>query len=134
MPNDTSGQFAPLPSTLERSPKKAQDTYEKTLEHAEAEYDGDEARAHRVAWGSVKNSFEKVGDHWEAKDEPGPSDPRSIQPHNTKIAGKGETFGGVDMLHHTKDELEARAHDLGVEHTSHLTRADLAREIAKKQR
>jgi cation transport regulator ChaB len=59
--------FAPLPATLERSPKKAADTYEKTLEHAEAEYDGDEARAHRVAWGAVKNSFEKVGDHWEPK-------------------------------------------------------------------
>jgi hypothetical protein len=25
------GEFAPLPSTLERSPKKAQDTYEETL-------------------------------------------------------------------------------------------------------
>ncbi len=57
--------FAPLPATLERSPQKA--AYEKTLEHAEAEYDGDEARAHRVAWGAVKNSFEKVGDHWETK-------------------------------------------------------------------
>lgn len=79
MPNDKSSEFAPLPSTLERSPKKAQDTYEKTLEHAEAEYDGDEERAHRVAWGAVKNGFEKVGDHWEAKDEPGPSDPRGAQ-------------------------------------------------------
>ena len=41
------GEFAPLPSTLERSPQKAQDTYEETLEHAEQEYDGDEARASR---------------------------------------------------------------------------------------
>ena len=72
------GQFAPLPSTLERSPKKAQDTYEETLEHAEQEYGGDEARAHRVAWASVKHSFEKVGDHWEPKDE------REIQKANDR--------------------------------------------------
>ena len=29
-----------LPGTLERSPAKAQRTYEKTLENAEEEYDG----------------------------------------------------------------------------------------------
>jgi cation transport regulator ChaB len=128
-----SGQFAPLPSTLQRSPKKAQDTYEKTLENAETEY-GDEERAHRVAWGAVKNGFEKIGDRWEAKPETGPSDPRSVQPHAAKIAGTGETFGGVDMLHHTKAELAARAADLGVEHTAHMNKTDLARAIVKKQR
>ncbi|MBV8643310.1 MAG: ChaB family protein [Candidatus Eremiobacteraeota bacterium] len=63
------GEFAPLPSTLERSPKKAQDRYEATLEHAEQEYGGDEARAHRVAWAAVKHGFEKVGDHWEPKED-----------------------------------------------------------------
>ena len=70
MPNKgQNGEFAPLPSTLERSPQKAQDTYEETLEHAEEEYGGDEARAHRVAWAAVKREFEKVGDHWEPKEE-----------------------------------------------------------------
>jgi cation transport regulator ChaB len=128
------GEFAPLPSTLERSPQKAQDIYEKTLENAENEYGGDEQRAHRVAWGAVKNSFEKVGDRWEPKPKTGPSDPRSVQPHAAKIAGAGETFGGVDMLHHTKAELDARARELGVERTSRMTKADLARAIAKKQR
>ena len=75
MPNKgKSGEFAPLPTTLERSPKKAQDTYEATLENAEREYGGDEARAHRVAWSAVKHGFEKRGDHWEPKADPGPSD------------------------------------------------------------
>jgi cation transport regulator ChaB len=75
MPNKgTSGGFAPLPSTLERSPKKAQDTYEAALENAEREYGGDEARAHRVAWGAVKHSFEKHGDHWDPKAERDPSE------------------------------------------------------------
>ena len=67
MPKKTANApLAPLPSTLKRSPKKARDTYEATLESAAAEC-GDEARAHRVAWGAVKQSFEKTGDHWEAK-------------------------------------------------------------------
>jgi cation transport regulator ChaB len=131
---DSSAPFAPLPSTLERSPQKAQDTYEATLENAEREYGGDEERAHRIAWGAVKNGFEKVGDHWEPKAQTGPSDPRSVQPQAAKIAGAGETFGGVDMLHHTKAELESRARDLGIEHTAHMNKTELARAIAKKQR
>jgi hypothetical protein len=131
------GEFAALPSTLERSPEKSSRhirIYEKTPENAEKEYGGDEQRAHRVAWGAVKNSFEKVGDRWEPKPETGPSDPRSVQPHAAKIAGAGETFGGVDMLHYTKAELDARARELGVELTARTTKADLARAIAKKQR
>jgi cation transport regulator ChaB len=128
------GEFAPLPSTLQRSPRAAQDTYETTLERAEAEYDGDQARAHRVAWGAVKDRFEKIGDHWERKAQSGPSDPRSAQPHDAKVAGVGETFGGVDARGNTKTELTERAQGLGIEHTSHMTKDDLARAIAKKQR
>ena len=83
------GEFAPLPSTLERSPQKAQDTYEDTLEQAEQTYAGDEERAHRVAWASVKHSFEKVGDHWEPKDHKGPSDPRSAEGGPLGSSGAG---------------------------------------------
>ncbi len=60
-------EFAPLPSTLDRSDKHAQNTYESALEHAEATYDGDQARAHRVAWSAVKREYEKSGDHWVPK-------------------------------------------------------------------
>jgi cation transport regulator ChaB len=56
-----------LPSTLRRSGKKVQRTYEKTLDSAHEEYDSEE-RAHRTAWASVKNVAEKKGDHWELKD------------------------------------------------------------------
>ena len=65
-----------LPSTLERSPKKVRDTYEKTLDSAHEEYDSEE-RAHRTAWSAVKHVAEKKGDHWEPKDEKGPSDPQA---------------------------------------------------------
>jgi cation transport regulator ChaB len=122
------GEFAPLPSTLERSPKKAQDTYEKTLESAEKTYDGDEERAHRAAWASVKHSFEKVGDHWEPKDHKGPSDPRAAQ-HGPNA--KGASYGGVDVEGKTKDQLLAEARELGAHATTHMTKAELAAEIEK---
>jgi ChaB len=59
-----------LPSTLARSPKKAQNTYIETLEAAEKKH-GDGEAAHRIALASLEHSFEKVGDHWERKQEEG---------------------------------------------------------------
>ena len=47
-----------LPGTLQRSPKKAQDTYADTLASAHETYQGDEERAHRTAFAAVKHSFE----------------------------------------------------------------------------
>ena len=64
------------PSTIERSPEKVQKTYEKTLDSAHEQYDSEE-RAHRTAWSAVKHVAEKQGDHWELKDEQGPSDEQS---------------------------------------------------------
>jgi len=62
-----------LPSTLERSSGKAQRTWIKAHDAAVEEY-GEGERAHRTAFSALKHSYEKVGDHWEAKDEKGPSD------------------------------------------------------------
>jgi cation transport regulator ChaB len=121
-----------LPSTLKRSPAKAQRTYEKTLENAEKEY-GDGERAHRTAYSALKHSFEKVGDHWEAKDEKGPSDPRAKKSGQQAREGQGETFGGVDFYGNTKDELEERARDLGIKGRSKMDKEELARAIARKQ-
>jgi cation transport regulator ChaB len=121
-----------LPSTLKRSPKKAQDTYEKVLDHAEQEY-GDGERAHRTAYAALKHSFEKRRDRWVPKDHQGPSDPRSTKSTEEKRQGKGETFGGVDLYGHTKEELYERAKKLGVEGRSHMDKKELARAIAKKQ-
>ena len=77
-----------IPSTLRRSAKKVQRTYEKTLDSAEDQYH-DEARAHAVAWGSVKNVAEKVGDHWELKDETGPSDSHSKMSTTRQVGRQG---------------------------------------------
>lgn len=121
-----------LPGTLERSPKKVQRTYEKTLDSAHDEY-GDEERAHRTAWGSVKNVAEKKGDHWELKDETGPSDPRSKQSQTDKQRGKGETYGGVDVEGNTKAELMERAKKAGVSGYSSMNKHQLAKAISRAE-
>ncbi len=93
-----------LPETIKRSRAKAQRTFAKTHDSAAEQY-GEGERAHRTAYAALKHSYEKVGDHWESKDEPGPSDPRSEGTTREKQEGKGETFGGVDYEGHTKQEL-----------------------------
>jgi cation transport regulator ChaB len=118
-----------LPGTLKRSPKKAQRTYEETLDSAEEQYGGDEERAHRVAYASLKHSYEKVGDHWEAKKKRGPSDPQAKGGRNTRRP----TAGGVDVEGHSRDELYQRAKELGVRGRSSMTKLELARAIARKQ-
>jgi len=122
-----------LPGTLKRSPAKAQRTYAETLDSAEETYDGDEARAHATAWKAVKHSYEKVGDHWEEKDEKGPSDPQSKLRGAAARSGTRETYGGVDVYGNSKQELYARAKDLDVPGRSKMTKAELAKAIARKQ-
>jgi hypothetical protein len=120
------------PATVRRSPAKARRTFAKVLSSATEQY-GEGERARRTAFAALKHGFEKVGDHWEAKRRPGPSDPRSKLSTREKRAGKGETFGGVDAEGHTREELYARARRLGVPGASRLTKRELARAIAKRQ-
>lgn len=121
-----------LPDTLKRSPAKAQRQFAKTHDSAAEQY-GEGERAYRTAYASLKHDFEKVGDHWEPKDEPGPSDPRSTKSTAQKRRGEGETLGGVDLYGHTKQELYDRAKELGVEGRSRMSKLELARAIAKNQ-
>jgi cation transport regulator ChaB len=121
-----------LPGTLERSPKKIQDTYEKTLDSAHEQYDSEE-RAHRTAWSAVKHVAEKRGDHWELKDEPGPSDPQAAKGGREARERPSKTYGGVDVEGSTKEELYERAKELDVEGRSNMSKTELAEAIAKRQ-
>jgi len=121
-----------VPDTIERSPKKVQDTYEKTLDSAHEQYDSEE-RAHRTAWSAVKHVAEKKGDHWELKDEPGPSDPQSKQSGRQARDRPKATYGGVNVEGNTKDELYERAKRLDIEGRSNMTKEELAAAIAKRQ-
>lgn len=117
-----------LPDTIKRSPKKAQRTFQKTLDSAHEQYDSEE-RAHRAAYSSLKHEFEKVGDHWEPKDGKGPSDEKAA-------GGRGsdaETAGGVDVRGHSKKELYERARKLDVSGRSTMSKKELAQAIARKQ-
>ena len=124
-----------MPSTLKRSPAKAQRTWAKAHDSAVETY-GEGERAHRTAFSSLKHSFEKVGDHWEPKDHKGPSDPQAAKGGNeARESGRDRrnSFGGVDVFGHTKDELMERAAGLGIRGRSRMSKEDLARAIARKQ-
>jgi len=86
-----------IPSTLERSPKKVQRTYEKALDSAHESYDS-EQRAHRAAWSAVKHVAEKKGDHWEPKKDGrrGPSDAQAAKKGSAARKGEASTKGGID--------------------------------------
>ncbi|MDO5535143.1 MAG: ChaB family protein [Propionibacteriaceae bacterium] len=123
---DGSAKKSELPSTLERSPDKAQRTYAHTYDAAVEQYDGDEERAQRTAWSAVKHTHEKVGDHWEAKDSPGPSDERAEQGGPSG----GESAGGVDA-NATKEHLLDLARRLDVTGRSRMTKAELVEALQK---
>jgi cation transport regulator ChaB len=121
-----------LPATLRRSPSKAQRTWRKTHDSAVEQY-GEGERAHRTAFSALKHSFEKRGDHWEAKKRKGPSDPRAKRGGADARRGRGESFGGVDYEGSTKQELYERAKRLGIEGRSRMDKKELARAIARRQ-
>lgn len=120
-----------LPSTLKRSPAKAQRTWSKAHDSAVESY-GEGERAHRTAFSALKHSFEKVGDRWEPKDHKGPSDPQAARSTPSSARG-GKTYGGVDVEGHSRDELYQRARKLGVKGASRMKKAELAEAIARKQ-
>ena len=109
-----------LPSTLQRSPKKAQETWSKAHDSAVDEY-GEGERAHRTAYAALKHGFEKVGDHWEPKEEYGPSDARAEE------RGPGSdtpTAGGVDA-NASKKHLYELARRLEIKGRSTMSKDEL---------
>jgi cation transport regulator ChaB len=114
-----------LPSTLKRSPAKAQRTFIETHDAAVETY-GEGERAHRTAFAAVKHGFEKVGDHWEPKDEKGPSDDKAAGSVDTNA----ETKGGVDA-NASKEHLYDVAKRLDVPGRSRMSKDELVDAIAK---
>jgi cation transport regulator ChaB len=118
-----------LPSTIERSPKKVQRTYEKALDNAHEQYDSEE-RAHRTAYSAVKHIAEKKGDRWQLKDGKGPSDPQAARGGAAARRGGGKTYGGVDASK-SKQDLYEDAKKAGIEGRSNMTKEQLARALEK---
>jgi cation transport regulator ChaB len=109
-----------LPSTVERSSRKAQETWVKTHDSAVETY-GEGERAHRTAFAALKHSFEKVGDHWEQKAEKGPSDDQAA-----RAAADPEvpTASGVDA-NASKAHLYGLARRLDVAGRSRMSKGEL---------
>ncbi len=114
-----------LPSTLQRSPAKAQRTFAKAHDSAADSY-GEGRRAHQTAYSALKHSFEKVGDHWEPKDHKGPSDAQAAGGRNTDR----KTKGGVDA-NATKEHLMEVAKKLDISGRSRMKKDELVDAIQK---
>jgi hypothetical protein len=117
-----------MPSTLRRSPKKAQDTWAKTHESAVESY-GEGERARRTAFASLKHGFEKVGDHWEPKEQKGPSDAQAAKGGRAARTG-GATAGGVDA-NASKQHLYQLARRLGIRGRSGMSKGELVEAIQR---
>lgn len=116
-----------LPSTLQRSDQKAQDTFAKTYDSALESYGNDEGRAARTAFASLKHSYEKVGDHWEPKDKKGPSDRRAEE----RGAGSSKpTSGGVDA-NASKEHLYGLAKKMDIKGRSRMRKDELVKALQK---
>ena len=118
-----------LPSTLKKSPAKAQRTFAKVHDAAADQY-GEGERPHRVAYDALKHSFEKVGDHWEPKAKKGPSDSRARSggPNPT-----GTSAEGVDA-NASKKHLMDVARRLDISGRSTMTKNQLVNAIKKANR
>jgi len=118
-----------LPSTLKRSPRKAQETWIKAHDAAVEQY-GEGERAHRTAFSAVKHSFEKVGDHWEPKAEKGPSDAQAARGGSAARRSSGRTAGGVDA-NASKEHLMQVARRLEIRGRSRMSKKELVEAIGK---
>ena len=132
MPKSAKNRDEDLPGTLQRSPAKAKRTYREAHDSAVETY-GEGERAHRTAFSAVKHSFEKVGDHWEPKGKKGPSDPQAKKGGAAARRSRSSTYGGVDAVGNSKQELYERARKLGVKGRSRMSKDELAEAIGKKQ-
>ncbi len=114
-----------LPRTIQRSDDLAKRTFAKVHDAAEEQYD-DEERAHRTAFAALKHSHEKVGDHWEPKEENGPSDARAERGGRNRRP----TAEGVDAKA-SKEHLYQLATRLEVKGRSRMTKAELVEALQK---
>jgi hypothetical protein len=117
---------ADIPSTIQRSGKKAQETWSKAHDSAVDSY-GEGERAHRTAFSALKHTHEKVGDHWEPKEEYGPSDEQAAT--GNRDSDK-PSAGGVDA-NASKKHLQDVARRLDVKGRSTMSKDELVTAIQK---
>lgn len=120
-----------LPSTLKRSDDHAQEIFIETHESALESYEGDEERAHRVAYAALKHSYKKQGDRWVKKDRKGPSDEQAARGPTTakrSYSDKPAKTGGGRVVgeERSKDDLYEEAKKLEIPGRSKMNKEELA--------
>jgi cation transport regulator ChaB len=118
-----------MPDTLKRSDQHAQDIWSETHDSAVDTY-GEGERAHRTAFASLKHSYEKVGDHWEPKENKGPSDAQAAQGRPDNLRRPAGTAEGVDS-NASKSHLMEIAKRLEIRGRSSMTKDELVEAIRK---
>ena len=118
-----------LPSTLQRSPKHAQEIWSAAHDSAVESY-GEGERAHRTAFAALKHQYEKIGDHWEKKAQKGPSD-RQAERSTPRSRQDGETAGGVDA-NASKQHLYDVAKRLDIAGRSTMSKDELVKAIQRE--
>ncbi|GAA1038537.1 ChaB family protein [Virgisporangium ochraceum] len=121
-----------MPSTIQRSGRKAQETWGKTHDSAVEQY-GEGERAHRTAFSALKHTHEKVGDHWEPKETKGPSDAQAEKKGAAARRGTTPTAEGVNA-NATKKHLLDVARRLDIPGRSSMTKDELVDAIMKANR
>lgn len=111
-----------MPSTIARSDRHAQELWSATYDSAIDTY-GEGERARRTAFAALKHQYEKIGDHWEPKEEWGPSDEGAAD-------RSGETAGGVDA-NASKRHLYEVAQRLDVPGRSTMSKDELVEAIQR---
>ncbi|HEX6335986.1 MAG TPA: ChaB family protein [Jiangellaceae bacterium] len=118
-----------MPSTIQRSNKRAQRIWSKAHDSAVDTY-GEGERAHRTAFAALKHEFKKVGDHWEPKDGKGPSDAQARRSTPESRTSR-KTAGGVDA-NASKKDLYATASKLGIDGRSKMSKSELVDAIKRE--
>jgi hypothetical protein len=121
-----------MPSTIRRSGRKAQETWAKTHDSAVEQY-GEGERAHRTAFSALKHTHEKVGDHWEPKENKGPSDAQAEKKGAAARRGTTPTAEGVDANASKKHLLDV-ARRLDIPGRSTMNKDELVDAIMKANR
>lgn len=131
--------YRELPSTLQRSPDSAQRTWSEAHDSAVQTY-GEGQRAHRSAYAALEHTHRKVGDHWEPREQAGPSGaraasgvPRRGGPNSSRPDPAGPSGGGVDE-NMSKNDLYDQARRLDVTGRSNMDKDELIRAVERESR
>lgn len=122
-----------MPTTLRRSPREAQDIWSKTRDSAERTYGGGQ-RATRVAYASLKRTFEKVGDHWEHKRRGGRPAGRTAQRRGPATRGRPRAAGGRVDANASKAHLYEMAKRKDIPGRSTMNKAGLVAALRRASR